>query len=431
MQVSVETIGSLGRRLKVAVPADKFEQAFADRLRRLSQQVKLPGFRPGKVPVKMVEARFGGQLLEEVAGDLIQTTLQEAIGTQGLKPAGGTKIRRSKPFERGQEFEYTAEFEVYPEIKQLDLKDVAIERPVAAVSDDDVAHTIETIRKQRVTWNPVQRPAAQGDRLTIDFVGRVNGEEFEGGKAQGYPLILGAGSFVEGFEQGLLGAGPNETRRVNVTFPADYRHQPLAGKPVEFEVQVKEIAEPVLPALDEELAKQLGVAEGGGVDKLRADVRANLEREAASRSRAVLRRNVLQALLKANEFEVPAGLVDAEVGRMQQLGQSAGQALPDAEHLRVRARTRVALGLILSEIVQARGLRPDPAKVRARIEEMAADYDAPQKFIEWHYADPQRLGEIESMVIEDRIVEELLAGARTQDRPVGFQELLALDASIH
>jgi len=234
---------------------------------------------------------------------------------------------------------------------------------------------------------------------------------------------------VEGFEQGLLGAGRDETRRVNVTFPAEYRHAPLAGKAVEFDVQIKEIAEPVLPELNEDLAKQLGVADGG-IDKLRAEVRANLEREAATRSRAVLRRNVLEALLKANQFEVPVSLVEAEVGRMQQLGQSAGQAPQDLDRLRMRAQTRVALGLILSEIVHARGLRPDPAKVRARIEEMAADYDAPQKFIEWHYADPQRLGEIESVVIEDRIVEELLAGAQTQDRPVGFQELLALDASL-
>lgn len=428
MQVSVETIGVLGRRLKVAVPAAKFEQAFAERLQRLSKQVKLPGFRPGKVPVKMVEAKFGGQLLEEVAGDLIQTTLQEAIGTQGLKPAGGPKIRHQQPA-RGQGFEYTAEFEVYPEIKQLDLKDMPIERPIATVVDEDVNRTLDTIRRQRVAWNPVARPAMTGDRLLLNFVGRLNGEEFEGGKAQAYPLILGAGSFVEGFEQGLIGANRDETRRIDVTFPADYRHAPLAGKPVEFEVQVKEIAEPVLPELDDDLAKQLGVTDGG-VDKLRAEVRANLEREAASRSRAVLRRNVLAALLKANEFDVPVSLVDAELRRMQQLAHGAGQTPPAPDELRTRARTRVALGLILSEIVQARGVRADPAKVRARIEEMAADYDAPEKFVEWYYADPARLGEVESLVLEDRVVEELLAGAQTKDRPLGFQELLALDASI-
>lgn len=428
MQVSVETIGVLGRRLKVAVPAAKFEQAFAERLQRLSKQVKLPGFRPGKVPVKMVEAKFGGQLLEEVAGDLIQTTLQEAIGTQGLKPAGGPKIRH-EPLARGQGFEYTAEFEVYPEIKQLDLKDAPIERPIATVVDEDIDRTLDTIRRQRVAWTPVARSATTGDRLLLDFVGRLNGEEFEGGKAQAYPLILGAGSFVDGFEQGLIGANRDETRRIDVTFPADYRHAPMAGKPVEFEVQVKEIAEPVLPELNDDLAKQLGVTDGG-VDKLRAEVRANLEREAAGRSRAVLRRNVLAALLKANEFDVPVSLVDAELRRMQQLAQGAGQTPPAPDQLRTRARTRVALGLILSEIVQARGVRADPAKVRARIEEMAADYDAPEKFIEWYYADPARLGEVESLVLEDRVVEELLAGAQTKDRPLGFQELLALDASI-
>jgi len=428
MQVSVESISSLGRRVKIAVPAETFEQAFAERLRRLSQQVKLPGFRPGKVPIKMVEARYGGQLLQEVAGDLIQSTLQEAIGTQGLKPAGGTKIHQHS-FGRGRAFEYTAEFEIFPEIKQLDLAGVTIERPVATVTDDDVNRTLDTIRRQRTTWRAVERAAQTGDRTLIDFVGRLNGEEFEGGKGQAYPLVLGSGTFIKELEDGLVGATASETRRINATFPADYRFAPIAGKTVEFEVAVKEVGEPVVPEIDDELAKQLGVADGG-VDKLRADVRNNLEREAGQRARAILRRNVLDALLKANQFDVPASLIENEVRRLQQLNAGGQGGAVEPAQLQARARTRVALGLILAEIVRVRGMRPDAAKVRARIEEMAADYDAPQKFIEWYYASPERLGEVESLVLEERIVEELLAGAQVQDRALGFQELLSQESGI-
>lgn len=429
MQISVETISTLGRRLTVAVPAETFEQAFASRLQRFSKQVKLPGFRPGKVPLKVVEARFGGQLLQEVAGDLIQTTLNQAIDTQGLKPAGGTKIN-PQPVARGQQLQYTAEFEIYPEIKQLDVAGQPIERPVAAVTDDDVARTLETIQRQRQTWRPVTRAAGAGDRVTIDFVGRIDGQEFDGGKGEAYPLVLGGGGFIKELEDGLVGITAGETRKVPATFPADYRFPPIAGKTVEFEVRANEVAEPVVPAIDDELAQQLGIKEGG-VDKLRAEVRGNLEREAAGRSRALLRRNVLQALLKANVFDVPSGLIDAEVGRLRQLSEAKAPGVAmDEGALRVRARTRVALGLILAEIVRARGLKADPAKVRARVEEMAADYDAPQKFIEWYYASRERLGEVQSVVLEEQIVDELLKDAQVQDRPLGFQELLAQDAGI-
>ena len=429
MQVSVESTSSLGRRVKIAVPAETFEQAFAERLRRLSQQVKMPGFRPGKVPIKMIEARYGGQLLQEVAGDLIQSTLQEAIGTQGLKPAGGTKIHQHS-FGRGRAFEYTAEFEIFPEIKQLDLTGIAIERPVATVTDDDVNRTLDTIRRQRTTWRAAERAAQAGDRVLIDFVGRLNGEEFDGGKGQAYPLVLGSGTFIKELEDGLVGATAGETRRITATFPADYGFAPIAGKAVEFEVTAKEVGEPVVPEIDDELAKQLGVTDGGA-DKMRADVRNNLEREAGQRARAILRRNVLDALLKANQFDVPANLIENEVKRLQQLNAAGGQGgAVEPAQLQTRARTRVALGLILAEIVRARGMRPDAAQVRARIEEMAADYDAPQKFIEWYYASPERLGEVESLVLEERIVEELLAGAQINDRALGFQELLSQESGI-
>ncbi len=432
MQISVESIGSLGRRVTVAVPAERFESAIADRLRRLSKQVKLPGFRPGKVPLKMVEARYGGQVMEEVAGELIKTTLQEAIGKQGLKPAGGPRIHR-KAFTRGKEFEYIAEFEVYPEITRLDLSGISIERPVVAVVEEDVDRTLETIRRQRVTWHPVTREARNDDRLTVDFTGRLDGKEFEGGSATALPLVLGSGTFVEGMEEGLLGVKAGESRRISVTFPADYRNASLAGQPVDFEVSVKEVAEPVLPEVDEDLAKQLGVQDGN-LETLRAQVRSNLEREADQRSRAVVRGWVLKALLDANQFELPESLLSAEVERLKQLDRKAAQtagAAPQGndEAYRNRARPRVALGLILAEIVRTRGIAPDPARVRARLEKMAEEYESPETFIQWHYANPGRLDGVESLVMEERVVEDLLGTAEVSDKQVGFQELLQMEIS--
>lgn len=435
MQVSVENIGTLGRRLTVAVPADQFERAFAERLNRLSRQMKLPGFRPGKVPTKVVEARYGGKLLEEVAGDLIETTLREAIGTQGLRLAGGTRIRH-QPLARGQGFEYTAEFEVFPEVQRVDLAGIEVERPSVSIADEDVDRTVETLRQQRQTWQPVERAAQQGDRLLVDFVGRLDGAEVEGAKGQNAPVVLGSGTFVSGLEEGLVGAKSGETRELPVTFPGDYRHAPLAGKTVQFEVKVNEVAEPVLPAVDEEFAKALGIQEGG-VDKLRAEVKANLEREAAQRVRAVVRRNVMQALLQSNPMETPASLVSAEIDRMKRIAEAMrGAGTPpvaegaDDELYRRRATVRVALGLILAEIVRARGIKPDAARVRQRVQEMAQDYDQPEKFVEWYYANPERLGEVESTVMEERVVEELLTTAQVRDKPVGFQELLKMDVSI-
>lgn len=431
MQVSVETTSALGRRLTVVVPADQFEQEFAHRLQRLSKQVKLAGFRPGKVPPKVVEARYSGQLLEEVAGDLIERTLREAIGTHELRPAGGTRVQH-KPLARGQGLEYTAEFEIYPEISRLDLASVAVERPVPEITDADIDRTLDTVRRQRVTWRPVERPAQKDDRLLVDFVARADGADLEGGKAENQPVILGAGTSFPEMEEGLIGTTPGETRRIAINFPADVRNKALAGKAVDFETHVREVAEPVLPEIDEELAKALGVNEGG-VDALRAEVRRSLEREAAERARTVLRRNVLKALRDINQFEVPASLVDAEVERMKRIGQAAGQsagALADDGFYRDRARVRVTLGLILAEIVRARGIKAEPGRVRARIEQMARDYEAPEKFIEWYYASPERLGEVESTVIEEMIVEQLLGTAQVQDRPVAFPDLLRMDVSI-
>ncbi|MHB8624424.1 MAG: trigger factor [Sulfuricaulis sp.] len=429
MHVSVESIGTLGRRLKVAVPADEVEKEFNVRLQRLSKQVRLPGFRPGKVPIKMVEAHYGGRLLEEVAGELVQTTLHEAIGSQGLRPAGDPRVQRKTPV-RGEQLEYVVEFEVYPEVRRFDLAGTRIERPVVTVSEEDVDRTLETIRKQRTTWKPVERAAHLGDRVTIDFTGRLNGEEFEGGKAAGFSLVLGSGTFIESLELGLVGSKTGDTRHIPGSFPVDYQHAKLAGQTADFDVKVNEVAEGIVPEFNEAFAKELGVVDGS-IEKLRVDVKKNLEREAASRARAVVRTRALKSILDVNPIEVPLSLLEAEVQRLKSGESSSGVSASDeVAYYSGRARSRVALGLILGEIIRARGLTPDPSRVRARLEEMAADYESPQEFIQWHYASPERLSEIENLVMEERIVENLLDSAEVIDNPMSFQELLKVDTVL-
>lgn len=423
MQVSVETVGALGRRLKIAVPADQFEKAFADRLQRFSRSVKMPGFRPGKVPLKMVEAQYGPQLLEEVAGKLIESSYQEAIGREGLRPAGGPKIH-PESLGRGKDLQFTAELEVMPEVKQLDIAGVKIERPMASIAESDIDSTLETIRRQNLSWSEVARPAQDGDRVLVDFAGRLGGEPFEGGTAKDFPVVIGSNTLLEDLEKGLVGASANESRTIAVQFPGDYRHEKLAGKTADFDVQVKSVSEPVLPVLDAEFAKRFGVADGD-VGKLRNDVRGNLEREAAKRTRAIVRARVLNALLAANPVEVPQGLLNAELARLK--GQNAPGA-PDAGQ-DARARARVALWLILAEIIRVRGHRADPAAVRAKLQELAQEYEKPAELVQWYYANPERLAEVETLVIEDRVIEELLAGANVVEQTVPLPELLKMEAA--
>jgi trigger factor len=426
MQVSVENVGTLGRRLNITVPADQLEKLYADRLQRLSRQVRVPGFRQGKVPLKMVEAQYGAKLLEEVAGDVIQSSFREAIGREGLRPAGGPRIQ-PKSLKRGEEFAYTAEFEVFPEIKKPTLAGVRIERPRATVGDEDVNRTLETIRKQRIRFDAVERAAQSGDRVTIDFTGRLNGTPFEGGSAKNFPVVLGGHSLLDDLEQGLIGIARNETRSIAVRFPANYRNAKLAGQTAEFEVRANEVAAPVLPDVDEALARELGVA-SGSIDELRQQVRENLEREAAKRSDAALRTRVMQALLDANRFEVPKALLDDEVAQLKTRGGAPSGASDD--EIRARAQIRVTLALILGEVMRHQGIVADPARVRARLEELAAEYESPEEFIQWHYEQPGRLTTIESLVAEEKVVEELLKTAELVDKPVSFQDLLNLNETL-
>ncbi len=435
MQVSVENTGALGRRMKVAVSAERFEQAFTSRLQRLSKQVKVPGFRPGKVPLKVIEARFGEEAIEDVAGELIRSTFYDAVGQEGLRPVAGPHIERG-PVERGKEFAYTAEFEIYPEIAKLDLSGRSIERPVCTVTDEDVERSMESLRRQRVTWQPVTRAARDGDRLTIDFTGTIDGEQFEGGQANNRHLVLGGGGLMEGFEAGLVGAETGGLRSLELEFPSEHPKPELAGKPVKFDVKIHEVAEPVLPEVNDDFAQQFGIKDGG-IEKLRTHVRANLEQELAQRLRNVLRTRVLEVLTDANKVELPNGLLKAEVEYVRRVhramrGQDAATSDETPEESAAyeqTARRRLARNLIVAEVIRVNNIKADAARVRARVLEMAQEYESPEEFVRACYATRDRLAEVEAAIVEEQTVEHLLETADVTEKPVTFQELVKLSGA--
>lgn len=428
MQVSIEATGGLGRRMTVAVPAAQFEQEFTERLKRLSRTAKLAGFRPGRAPLKIVEAQYGGKLMDEVAQDLMRDSFYAALNQEGLKVAGGPAIEAKGPT-RGQDMEYTAVFEVYPEVGRLDLKDVEVECASCTVTDADVDRTIEVMRKQRQTWRPVDGAAEDGYQLVIDFVGTIDGEVFDGGSAKGHKVVVSAGSLLPDFETGLKGAKPGAVLDIPVNFPHEYGAPALAGKSARFQVTVREVAEPVLPELDDAFAGMLGVE--GGVDSLRAEVKTNLEREAARRIRERVKREIFKHLRDANPLDLPRSLVESEAMRLREgaraelanRGADTSSLPTDNGPFRERAAERVALGIILAELIRSRQLKAEPAQVRTRVEEMAADYDDPARFVEWYYGQAERVAEAESLVLEDQAVDILLGEVRVVDKPLRFEEL--------
>ncbi len=425
MQVSVESTGSLARRMTVAVPADQLEQAVSSRLKRLAKTARLPGFRKGKIPLKVIEAKYGNQALAEAAGELVRSTFTEALGIEGLKPAGGPRIAHSH-LGRGETFEYIAEFEVYPEINQLEISDCQIYRPTVSITEADIDQTIETIRKQRLSWHKVDRESKDGDQVMIGFVGRIDGGEFEGGKADNMLLILGSKTFIPGFEDGLSGAKSGDERTLDLTFPEEYGKAEFAGKAVQFTVNIKEVQESTLPVVDETFIKGMGVDSGEQAD-FQAEVRSNMERELGQRKQQYISQQVEAALLAANVFDVPQEMLDAEVARVTQAyqqGSAASLGKEATKFIAEQARRRVALGLIISEIVQHSQIKADPAKVRQRVEELARGYESPTEVINWHYAEPGRLDQVEAQVMEATVIDLLLESADMVDKPMSFQELL-------
>lgn len=430
MQVSIESTGDLERRMTVALPAEQFEKAILERLRKLSKTVKMPGFRPGKVPLKMIEAQYGGKVMEEVVGDLINSSFRQAIGQQGLNPAGGPSIE-PKSLDRGKDLEYVAVFEVYPDISPKGLEGTKFERPLCEITEEDVHRTLERMQKQRTQWEPVDGRAEDGHRLSIDFDGSLDGSPVDGTSAKDFLVVLGQGALVEDFERQLVGLSVGDEPTISVTFPNDDHNANLAGKKVDFALCVKQIAEARLPALDDDFAKVFGVKDGS-LETLKAEVRTNLEREVQDRIRVVMRDRVMSAVVDNNDISVPKRLVDEEAQRLLSSNRLAlkkngipEDKLPSDQSLYVdQAQRRVLLGLVLSELSKRQGMKADPARVKETLERMAATYEDPAEFIQWHYADPKRLAEVEAVVMEDMLVEHLLGTAQIVDKPIGFSELM-------
>mgnify|MGYP000373267037 FL=1 len=424
MQVSVETLEGLQRKMTVQLPAEKVNEIVDNKLRTIARQVRLDGFRPGKVPLKVVRQRFGDHARQEAYGELIQSTFYEAASGEKLNPAGEPSIE-VKDDDKG--FSYTAEFEVVPEVTLNDLAGATLERVTAEVSDADVEAMLDKLRKQRVTWNKVERAARDGDQVTVSFVGKVDGEEFEGGSAHNVPIELGAGRMIEGFEQGLLGASAGEERTVHLDFPDDYQAEHLAGKPATFEITVNEVAEPVLPELDEEFAKAFGVEEGG-LEKLRTDIRENMERELRQKLRSRNKEKVMDLLLENNDFTVPRAMIDSEAQRlkeeMKQQMQGQGSVDLPLDIFKEQAERRVKLGMLVAAIVDEQKIEVDEERVRSTVDDFAASYESPQELRDWYYADNERLNPVRNLVLEDQVVDWITSQVNVVDQQSTFQELV-------
>ena len=436
MQVSVEATGGLERRMTVNVDEERIASAVDDRLKNMTRTVKLKGFRKGKVPFKVVKQHYGQQVRDEVVGEVLQSTFYEAVSQEKLQPAGSPSFDDLKN-EPGQGLAYTATFEVYPELELKPLAEQTVEKPVTEISDADIDKMIETIRKQNITWQSVEREAKEGDRVNMDFKGMIDGEPFEGGSAQGVELELGSGRMIPGFEDGLIGAKAGEDRNLQVTFPENYHAEKLAGKAAVFETHINSIEEPVLPEVDAELAKQLGV-ESGDLDEMRQEIRDNMQRELDTRLRAMLKEAVMDTLLEANQIDVPKSLIENEEKALLQnmLQNLASQGMQqqdlsgiNPEMFHDQAVKRVSLGLIMSEIVKDNDLKVDPEMVKTRIQEIAAPYEHPEEVVKWYQSDRQRLSEVESLVFEDQVVDWVLEQAKVVEKPVSFDEIMTPEKS--
>ena len=435
MAVNVEQLGALERRVSMSVPVQDVDRQVDDRLKKLARDVKMPGFRPGKVPLKMVVQQYGPQVRSEVVGDAVQKAFIDVVKEANLKVAGQPRIEKKDGAADAAQFEFSATFEVYPEVKVGDVSGKSIERPQVTVDDAAVERTLEILRKQRVTYAAAARAAQDGDRITVDFEGKIGGEPFAGGKAAGYPFVLGEKRMLPEFESDALGLKAGESRSFDIKFPEDYHGKDVAGKTATFEVSLKQVEEPKLPELDGEFAKQLGVADGD-LAKMRAEVRANVEREIKKRVEGRLKSQALQLLLDAAPIELPKALVQMEtqhmveqaVAELQAKGLKIEQLPFDPQAFEAGARRRVALGLIINELARSEKLQPKPAEVRALIEAESQSYEHPAEVVKWFYMQPQRLSEMESLALESNVVQWVLSKAKVEDKPVAFDELMGATA---
>jgi trigger factor len=427
MQVSVESTGSLDRKMTVQFPPERIDSEVEKRLRALTKRVRIDGFRPGKVPLKIVQQRYGSGVYQEVLSEVLQQSYREAIDEQGLTPAGGPSIE-PKVIEPGQPIEYVASFQVFPEVTLADLSDVGIERPVATIEAADVDRVIDSLRKQQRTWQPVERSAAEGDRVTLDFTGTLNGEAFDGGKAEGFSVEIGAGRLLPGFESQLVGVETDEEKTIDVPFPDDYPAEHLRGQTAQFALTIRKIEEPRLPEVGPDFARAFGI-EDGDVEKLRSEVKANMARELGQNIKGRVKKQVMDALVSTHDFELPNALVRGEIDRLRSEaetrfgGAEKSQPLPDAL-FEGEAQRRVRLGLVIRAIVDAEKIEVDPQRVESELDSLAGTYEDASQVKRYYRSNPQAMASLESLVIEDQVVDWVLTKARVTDKPGTFDSLM-------
>jgi trigger factor len=426
MQVSVEQSGNIERKMTISVPSEKVDSEVSRHLQRLSKQVKVPGFRPGKIPMKIMRSRYLGQVMQDVISELIQSSYQDALDKESLRPAGPPSIETTAADE-GKDLEYTATFEVYPDLSSLTLSGLKIERTQCEIADSDIDTTLESLRRQKVEWKNIEGEAQDGHRVTLDFTGSIDGEPFAGGEGKAMPVVIGSGSLIPGFEEQLIGIKNDEERALKLGFPDDYHAADLAGKEAVFDVKATAIEEELLPEIDEELAKAFGVEEGG-IEKFREEIQQNLSREADDRLEIVLRDVVFQAVLDKNEIDTPKALVGQELNLLIETAEKEQPEIRKNEEAMVMyqklAERRVALGLILAEITDQEEMIPAADDVEKRLQKLAESYEDPSSFVGWYKADRKRLSEIEAQVLESMVVDKLLKDAEITDKIVSFQELV-------
>ncbi|MFZ2403805.1 MAG: trigger factor [Methylobacter sp.] len=429
MQVSVEKTSELSRKMTVSVPEEVVQEKMAARLKSLAREVKLDGFRPGKVPQHVVQKMFGDRVRGEIAGDLIQSTYYEALQDQNLRPAGHPHIH---PSDETEGFKYTAEFEVYPEISLEGVDKLEVVRPVSVVQEADVEDMIEKLRAQKKDWKTVERVSQEHDRVTISFSGMSEGESFTDGKVENFQVEIGAKQMIPGFEENLIGLKSGVNKTFEVSFPEEYGNEKLAGKAAEFEVEVISVEEAVLPEIDDVFIKAYGV-EDGSVDSFRSDIKNNMERELEQALRGKLKNAVMDALYEKIQVAVPNTLVDQEIeSMMKPYIETAKRQKMKLEDLKLprdafeeQAKRRVALGLILGEIIHKNDIKVGNDKVRSTIEDMAKSYERPEDVINWYYSDKSRLNDVQQMVLEDQTIEWLVAQAKVSNETIKFSDAMS------
>jgi len=429
MQVSVETTSTLERRMTVSVPAERIESEVNKRLQQTARHARVNGFRPGKVPMGIIRQRYGSAARQEVLGDLIGSSLQEALVEEKIQPVAAPSIAVDDA-EEGKDLQYVATFEVFPEFEAGGFEAIKVERLQAEVAEADVDNMLQVLRRQATRFEPVERPAQEGDQLLIDFAGSMDGESFAGGSGNDVRLVLGSGQMIEGFEAGLSGSNANEEKTLDLHFPENYHNKELAGKAVSFQVKVKQVGQPRLPELDDEFFARFGVKEGG-LSAFRAEVRKNMERELRQAIAGKIKEQVFDGLLAGNALEVPRALVAEESRRLtlQAFQEATGNyelkadKLPEGMFVQ-EAQRRVALGLILRQAVRQFDLEVDEARLRLRVEEMAAAYQEPEQVVSWYYQNEAQLNELRSVVLEEQLVDAVLEKAQVTERVVSYEEAI-------